>query len=88
MDPDLFGLALRATGDEAVVVGVCAAWARRLGLRPITVRACLTVLALAGGFGVGLYAAGFLWARRTSGTSRAARFGRGANSAPGPSRSA
>ena len=32
MDPDLFGLALRATGDEAVVVGVCAAWARRLGL--------------------------------------------------------
>lgn len=69
IDPDLFGLALRATGDEAVVVGVCAAWARRLGLRPITVRACLTVLALAGGFGVGLYAAGFLWARRTSGTT-------------------
>jgi hypothetical protein len=60
----------------------CVPQERRLG-PPIT-SACLTVLALTGGFGVGLYAAGFLWARRTSGTTDDA--GRPAPAGPEPRR--
>lgn len=51
-------------GDDPVVVGVAAAIARRLDVETLAVRAAFVVLTVAGGWGVPLYAAGwvgFVW---------------------------
>jgi phage shock protein PspC (stress-responsive transcriptional regulator) len=47
---------LRRDPDGAVVAGVCAGVARRLGVDPILVRVAIVVLTFAGGAGAGLYA--------------------------------
>jgi phage shock protein PspC (stress-responsive transcriptional regulator) len=50
---------LRRDPDHAIVAGVCAGLARRLGIDPILVRVAAVVLTAVGGAGVGLYALGW-----------------------------
>ncbi len=52
--------ALRRSRDNRVVAGVCAGAARQLGVDPLLLRLVVAVLALFGGVGVVLYAAGWL----------------------------
>jgi signal transduction histidine kinase/phage shock protein PspC (stress-responsive transcriptional regulator) len=47
---------LRRDPDGAILAGVCAGVARRLGIDPILVRVAFVVLTFAGGAGAGLYA--------------------------------
>jgi phage shock protein PspC (stress-responsive transcriptional regulator) len=51
---------LRRDPDHAVVAGVCAGLARRLGVDPILLRVAAVVLTAAGGAGAGLYALGWV----------------------------
>ena len=59
MTPTPFS-ALRRRDDDHVVAGVCAGIADALGVDPTLVRLLFTVLALAGGAGIVLYAAAWL----------------------------
>jgi signal transduction histidine kinase len=52
---------LRQSDDDRVVAGVCAGIAQRLGVDPTLVRLVFTLLALAGGAGIVLYVAAWLW---------------------------
>src|SRR5262249_58517418 len=52
---------LRRSDDDRVVAGVCAGIAERLGVDPTLVRLVFTLLALAGGAGIVLYGAAWLW---------------------------
>jgi signal transduction histidine kinase len=52
---------LRRSDDDRVVAGVCAGVANAIGVDPTLVRLVFTLLALAGGAGVGLYAATWLY---------------------------
>jgi signal transduction histidine kinase len=52
---------LRQSDDDRVVAGVCAGIAERLGVDPTLVRLVFTLLALAGGAGIVLYGAAWLW---------------------------
>jgi len=52
---------LRRSDDDRVVAGVCAGIAERLGVDPTLVRLLFTLLALAGGAGIVLYGAAWLW---------------------------
>ena len=52
---------LRRSDDDRVVAGVCAGIAQRLGVDPTLVRLVFTLLALAGGAGIVLYGAAWLW---------------------------
>jgi len=52
---------LRRSGDDRVVAGVCAGVAKALGVDPTLVRLVFTLLALAGGAGVVLYGATWLY---------------------------
>ena len=52
---------LRQSDDDRVVAGVCAGIAQRLGVDPTLVRLVFTLLALAGGAGIVLYGATWLW---------------------------
>jgi signal transduction histidine kinase len=51
---------LRRSDDDRVVAGVCAGIAEQLGVDPTLVRLIFTLLALAGGAGIVLYAAAWL----------------------------
>ncbi len=51
---------LRRDRHDRVLGGVCSGIGRRLGIDPIIVRVCFVAAALAGGFGVGLYALGWI----------------------------
>src|SRR5579862_4343990 len=55
-----FGI-LRRSDDDRVVAGVCAGIARALGVDPTVVRLVFTLLALAGGAGIVLYVAAWLY---------------------------
>jgi len=52
---------LRRSDDDRVVAGVCAGVANALGVDPTLVRLIFTLLALAGGAGIALYAATWLY---------------------------
>ncbi|HZC26986.1 MAG TPA: PspC domain-containing protein [Actinopolymorphaceae bacterium] len=52
--------ALRRASDGRIIAGVCAGAGRRLGVDPVVLRVVLVVLALFGGVGLLLYAAGWL----------------------------
>jgi signal transduction histidine kinase len=52
---------LRRSADDRVVAGVCAGIANALGVDPTLVRLVFTLLALAGGAGVALYVAAWLY---------------------------
>jgi signal transduction histidine kinase len=52
---------VRQSDDDRVVAGVCAGIAERLGVDPTLVRLVFTLLALAGGAGIVLYGAAWLW---------------------------
>jgi signal transduction histidine kinase len=52
---------LRRSDDDRVVAGVCAGIAHELGVDPTLVRLVFAVLALAGGAGIVLYGAAFLY---------------------------
>jgi signal transduction histidine kinase len=52
---------LRQSDDDRVVAGVCAGIAERLAVDPTLVRLVITLLALAGGAGIVLYGAAWLW---------------------------
>jgi signal transduction histidine kinase len=52
---------LRRSDDDRVVAGVCAGVANAIGVDPTLVRLVFTLLALAGGAGVGLYIATWLY---------------------------
>jgi signal transduction histidine kinase len=54
--PETHPAPLRRDRSHAVVGGVCAGLARRLGVDPLIVRLCFVVAAGAGGLGVALYA--------------------------------
>jgi signal transduction histidine kinase len=52
---------LRRSGDDRVVAGVCAGIAEQIGVDPTVVRLVFTLLALAGGAGIVLYLAAWLY---------------------------
>jgi signal transduction histidine kinase len=52
---------LRRSDDDRVVAGVCGGIAEALGVDPTLVRLVFTILALAGGAGIVLYGAAWLW---------------------------
>jgi signal transduction histidine kinase len=52
---------LRRSDDDRVVAGVCAGIAGKIGVDPTVVRLVFTLLALAGGAGIVLYAAAWLY---------------------------
>jgi signal transduction histidine kinase len=54
-------VALRRSDDDRVVAGVCAGIAEKIGVDPTLVRLVFTLLALAGGAGIVLYAAAWLY---------------------------
>jgi signal transduction histidine kinase/phage shock protein PspC (stress-responsive transcriptional regulator) len=51
---------LRRDPDGAIIAGVCAGLARRLGVDPIVVRVLAVLMTAAGGAGAGLYALGWV----------------------------
>jgi signal transduction histidine kinase/phage shock protein PspC (stress-responsive transcriptional regulator) len=51
---------LRRDADGAIIAGVCAGLARRLGVDPIVVRVLAVLMTAAGGAGAGLYALGWV----------------------------
>jgi phage shock protein PspC (stress-responsive transcriptional regulator) len=59
MEPVAPNPPLRRDPDHAIVAGVCAGVARRLGVDPIIVRIAAVVATAAGGAGAGLYALGW-----------------------------
>src|SRR5580765_8372127 len=52
---------LRRSDDDRVVAGVCAGIAEVLGVDPTLIRLIFAVLALAGGAGIALYIAAYLY---------------------------